>query len=276
MQLIQTSFKEISRLTNSLSRRCIAVIVVSMTIVAVISIFLPGVPIQSENKVYAVRASDVGSEEISPGEIPSGKLQAGLMGIMNSVNSMEEYSIAASSVDITNENEKVLVGTAKVRRNALNKISMGKGMKKIGGIGYFAQQTVRKNHMDTNDYYSLLQIVEAEATGGDIKSKILIANVVLNRVLDSHFPNTIYDVVWDREGGAAQFSPTADGRIYTVEITEDTYEAVDRALKGEDYSQGAIFFMARSSAEMHNKEWFDKTLQRLFEYGGHEYYKLVG
>ena len=94
--------------------------------------------------------------------------------------------------------------------------------------------------MDGNDYYTLLQIVEAEATGGDIKSKILIANVVLNRVKDSRFPDTIYDVVWQTAGGSPQFSPTDDGRIYTVSITDDTIEAVDRALAGEDYSQGAL------------------------------------
>lgn len=196
------------------------------------------------------------------------------MGIANSIDSMEEYSMAASSVDIMTENVQVLVGTSKVRRSALNRIALGKGTSQIGGVGYYAQQTVRENHMASEDYYSLLRIVEAEATGGDIKSKILIANVVLNRVADSRFPDTIYDVVWEKEGGTAQFSPTEDGRIYSVAITDDTYEAVDRALDGEDYSEGALFFMARSSAEAHNKEWFDGTLQRLFEYGGHEYYKF--
>ena len=68
--------------------------------------------------------------------------------------------------------------------------------------------------MDGNDYYTLLQIVEAEATGGDIKSKILIANVVLNRVKDSRFPDTIYDVVWQTAGGSPQFPlPTTAGSI---------------------------------------------------------------
>ena len=58
----------------------------------------------------------------------------------------------------------------------------------------------------TEDYYALLQIVEAEATGGDMKSKILIANVVLNRVKDSRFPDTIYEVVWEKDGGVATVS----------------------------------------------------------------------
>ena len=40
--------------------------------------------------------------------------------------------------------------------------------KNIGSIGYYAQQKVLENQMDGNDYYTLLQIVEAESTGGAV------------------------------------------------------------------------------------------------------------
>ena len=271
MRLIQTACQTAVSRMKSLEKRGSAVILACMTVIAAVSLLISGFSDSGKNKVYAVQAScDEQNGEI----VTECGVQAGLMGIVNSINSMEEYSLAASSVDITAENVQVLVGTSKVRRNVLNRIALGKGTSQIGGVGYYAQQTVRKNHMAAEDYYSLLQVVEAEATGGDLKSKILIANVVLNRVADSRFPDSIYGVIWDKSGGTAQFSPTQDGRIYTVAITEETYEAVDRALEGEDYSEGALFFMARSGAEAHNQEWFDGTLQRLFEYGGHEYYKF--
>lgn len=273
MRLIQAIFRKVLHQMKSLEKRSSAAAILCVTAVAVVSLLISGFSDSSKNKVYAVQGFEAERDEHLEISTFSG-IQAGLMGIVNSIDSMEEYSIAASSVDITTENVQVLVGTSRVRRGALNRIALGKGTSQIGGIGYYAQQTVREHHMASEDYYSLLQIVEAEATGGDIKSKILIANVVLNRVADSRFPDTIYGVVWDKSGGTAQFSPTADGRIYTVAITDDTYEAVDRALEGEDYSEGALFFMARSSAESHNQEWFDGTLQRLFEYGGHEYYKF--
>ena len=73
----------------------------------------------------------------------------------------------------------------------------------------------------------------------------------------------------------AQFQPTVDGRINSVTITEETIEAVDRALSGEDYSQGALCFMARESADQHNIDWFDENLVPLFEYGGHEYFTFA-
>lgn len=254
-----------------------AIIVSSAAVVAVVSLNTVGFAGSGKNKVHAVQAPGERQTEdkADETEMSKRKLQAGLMGIVSSVNSMEEYSLAASSVDIENVYEEILVGTSKVKKNTLNKAVLGKRASQISSVGYYAQQTVRNNHMASEDYDSLLQIVEAEATGGDLKSKILIANVVLNRVNDDHFPDTIYDVVWERRGGAAQFSPTADGRIYAVPLTSDTYEAVERALEGEDYSEGALFFVARASADKHNLEWFDENLELMFEYGGHEYYKYM-
>lgn len=123
------------------------------------------------------------------------------------------------------------------------------------------------------EFNILTRIVEAEATDKDMKSKILVANVVLNRWKSSQFPDTIEEVVFQRENGAVQFSPTADGRYYSVDITKSSVESVDRALKGEDYSEGALYFVERSLADPDNVSWFDRSLTRLFEYEGHAFYK---
>ncbi len=126
--------------------------------------------------------------------------------------------------------------------------------------------------MSFTDYSTLLQIVEAECTGGDLKSKLLVANVILNRVDDKRFPGTVYEVVWQRDGGHAQFSPTQDGRMGTLTISEDTKEAVKRAIEGEDNSEGALFFMAPDYSTQSNVEWFENELVYLFSYGGHDFY----
>lgn len=122
------------------------------------------------------------------------------------------------------------------------------------------------------DYEALLRIVQAEAGNEDTKGKILVANVVLNRVVDERFPNSVYDVVFQRAGGKAQFSPVASGSYYKVVVTEDTREAVDRALAGEDYSEGALYFAARRYAGSSQMRWFDECLTKLFSYGGHEFF----
>ena len=142
-------------------------------------------------------------------------------------------------------------------------------------IGYTALGTVAENQiMSYTDYSTLLQIVEAECTGGDALSKQYVACVVLNRTQDEHFPDTVYDVVWQRLYGHAQFSPTQDGRMGRQKITDTTIEAVNQALTGEDISRGALFFLAREHAAEANVEWFDSELEYLFEYGGHEFYRF--
>lgn len=138
------------------------------------------------------------------------------------------------------------------------------------------QQLAEKNEitLSENDYNILLRIVEAEATGEDYLGKRLVANVVINRVKNSEFPDTVKKVVFEKTNGHVQFSPTADGRFQSVTITEETKEAVYDALCGEDTSQGALFFSARSKADPSNMRWFDRNLKRLFAYGGHEFYTL--
>ena len=118
----------------------------------------------------------------------------------------------------------------------------------------------------------LLRIVEAEATCEDVKGRMLVANVIMNRVLSKGFPNSIAEVVFQNNGVTYQFSPIKDGRYWTVEISEETREAVDRVLAGEDYSQGALFFAARSMANKKAMSWFDTSLKFLFRHGVHEFF----
>ena len=127
--------------------------------------------------------------------------------------------------------------------------------------------------MSDGDYDVFLRIVEAEAGTEDLKGRILVANVILNRVKNDEFPDTVTDVVWDYRYGVPQFSPTYDGRIYQVTVTDKTREAVKQALEGVDYSQGALFFVEKEAAEKKNVAWFEKDLQKLFKYGVHEFYK---
>lgn len=135
------------------------------------------------------------------------------------------------------------------------------------------EETVPAISLGANQKEVLLRIVEAEATGEDIKGKMLVANVILNRVKSSQFPDTVKEVVFQKNGRTTQFSPIADGRYWSVSISKSTREAVERVLNGEDESQGALYFSARSKAKKSNMSWFDNNLTWLFKYGGHEFYK---
>lgn len=121
---------------------------------------------------------------------------------------------------------------------------------------------------------TLLRIVEAEAGGEDEEGKLLVANVVLNRVENDKFPDTVTGVVFQQENGVTQFSPVQNGRYWRVKISEETRSAVQRALEGEDISGGALFFAARKYADNDKMKWFDEELDFLFAHGGHEFFAL--
>lgn len=127
--------------------------------------------------------------------------------------------------------------------------------------------------LSEEDKLILYKIVEAEAGCEDYVGKVLVANVVLNRLQDAHFPDTVEEVVFQQDDGVTQFSPVANGRYDSAVPDEDTIKAVEAALNGEDYSQGALYFMARQYADSENVKWFDNSLERVLVHGGHEFYK---
>lgn len=158
--------------------------------------------------------------------------------------------------------------------------------KSSGGIGIAdmtasGQRVVSYSLMEQGDYRFLEEeelevlqrIVEAEAGNEDEDGKLLVANVVLNRVDSDSFPDTVTEVVFQQSKGVTQFSPVASGRIHTVKVSEETIAAVERALSGEDISQGALYFAARKYASSKKMRWFDEKLTFLFRHGGHEFYK---
>lgn len=119
------------------------------------------------------------------------------------------------------------------------------------------------------DYEALKRIVEAEAGNQDEVGRMLVANVIINRVLSSKFPNTITEIIFQNGGNVYQFEPIQNGFYYKVNPSDSTAECVDRVLSGEDYSQGALFFTRQTS----QYSWFNTSLTLLFIHGVHYFYK---
>lgn len=139
-------------------------------------------------------------------------------------------------------------------------------------VDYTVLERETQHKLSKEDYEVLLRIVEAEAGCEDIKGRMLVAGVILNRVESRQFPDTVKKVVFQREKGVAQFSPVKDGTYYSVQVSEDTAEAVERVLKGEDLTEGALYFASRQYANPERMQWFDTHLTLLFSYGGHEFF----
>lgn len=126
----------------------------------------------------------------------------------------------------------------------------------------------RRIRYTDEDYQVLLRIVQAEAGICDKRGKILVADVIINRVLSKEFPNSVKAVVYE----PSQFQPVSNGAINSVKVTAETIECVDRALDGEDYSNGALYFMNRRGSGS-AAPWFDRHLTYLFAHDGHEFFR---
>lgn len=130
------------------------------------------------------------------------------------------------------------------------------------------RRAARRIQVSDEDYQVMLRIVQAEAGICDEKGKILVADVIINRVLSDRFPDSVKSVVYQ----PSQFQPVSNGTINSVKVSAETIECVDRALEGEDYSQGALYFMNRR-ASGGASSWFDRRLTYLFAHDGHEFFK---
>lgn len=173
----------------------------------------------------------------------------------------KQYEVQAESIDSAKKASAVTEQVALERLESLEHIISYETLKPQYCI------EVSEQDMDT-----LMRIVEAEAGGEDRTGKLLVANVVINRVRNKKFPNNVTDVVYQKVQNVTQFSPVSNGKINQVTISEETKEAVYSALRGEDISGGALFFMARKYAVPENVAWFDSQLTYLFSYGGHDFY----
>lgn len=134
--------------------------------------------------------------------------------------------------------------------------------KDIQKIKYVYEVTKEEREM-------LERITEAECTGGDIDSKKNIVSNILNRVESDSFPSTIKKVIFQK----GQFSPTEDGRFYSVEITEETKQAVEEVLLDGVNHDCLYFFNIKDVQSAKIKRWIDKKLEFEFKDDvGHSFY----
>lgn len=84
----------------------------------------------------------------------------------------------------------------------------------------------------------LARLVAAEARGEPFAGQVAVASVVLNRVRDPRFPNSIAGVIYQPRA----FESVMNGLIWQRTPTAQEYRAAQSALNGWDPSGGALFF----------------------------------
>ena len=88
-----------------------------------------------------------------------------------------------------------------------------------------------------DDLYWLSRIISAEAKGESIEGQIAVGNVVLNRMKNGEFPDTLKGVIFQKN----QFSPVSNGMIYD-EPTSESVESAKKVLVGEKVVGDDVLF----------------------------------
>lgn len=96
---------------------------------------------------------------------------------------------------------------------------------------------------NSSDLNLLARLIYAESRGEPYTGQVAVGAVVLNRVKNSNFPNTIAGVIY--QSGA--FSVVNDGQINMVP-NETAKKAAQDALNGWDPSYGAIYYFNPNTA----------------------------
>lgn len=113
---------------------------------------------------------------------------------------------------------------------------------------------------NSNDRYLLAKVIYAEARGESYTGQVAIAAVVLNRVEDSRFPNTIAGVIYQPWA----FTAVNDGQI-NLEPNQTAYQAADDALNGWDPTYGAVYYYNPATA---TSKWIFTT-KKVTQIGKH-------
>lgn len=96
----------------------------------------------------------------------------------------------------------------------------------LAGVG--TAETETEAPYTDEDLYVLSHIISAEAGNCQEEMMLYVGSVVLNRVADDRFPNTIKEVVFQTD--PLQYRPTANGE-YDKEPTEGAVEAARKLLE---------------------------------------------
>lgn len=118
------------------------------------------------------------------------------------------------------------------------------------------------NH--TDDEITMLQkIAICEANIDGEEGMAYVIKTVMNRVESDKFPNSIKDVIYQKN----QFSTIKSGAYDKAKPTEESLNAYYKALEMDNE---ALFF-----ENDHGKKntWHQRNLQFLFEYEHHKFYK---
>ena len=98
---------------------------------------------------------------------------------------------------------------------------------------------------NASDIQLMARAINGEARGEPYEGQVAVGAVILNRVKNSQFPNTVAGVIY--QSGA--FTAVSDGQINVpIEENSSVYKAARDAMNGWDPTGGCIYYFNPSTA----------------------------
>lgn len=132
------------------------------------------------------------------------------------------------------------------------------------------EENVRNDVIDysAEEFEMLCYVLQGEVGDCSDASKVAVANVIINRVKSSRFPDSISAVLTV----PGQFDAIYGYYNGTTVPTQSTRDCAARALAGEDNTNGATYYYAPNYCGGSTAAWFE-TLQLCYEVDGQRYFK---
>lgn len=128
------------------------------------------------------------------------------------------------------------------RKNGLKEDGIA-GTKTLQAMGIYSSSNSSSTSANSSNLNLLARLVYGEARGEPYTGQVAVAAVVLNRVNNSNFPNTIAGVIYQK--GA--FNVVDDGQI-NLSPNSTAIKAAQDALNGWDPTYGAIYYFNPNTA----------------------------
>lgn len=135
-----------------------------------------------------------------------------------------------------------------------------------------ARQMISPRRWYTDEEAEMMAwIVQQEVGGGSLRHKQAVAEVIVNRVRSSRFPNTITEVLL----APGQFCSVTNWYQRVNMPDADTFRAVRQVLAGTaaPVAGGAVFFYAPRWTGAKTAAWFE-SLPLTLELEGHRFFAL--
>jgi N-acetylmuramoyl-L-alanine amidase len=128
---------------------------------------------------------------------------------------------------------------------AIKRFQEDNGIYVSGAVGGVTARAlgINMSEQESNDLYLLAKCIHAEARGESYVGQVAVGAVILNRVADPDFPNSIYGVIYQPWA----FTAVHDGQI-NLEPEASSYQAATDALNGWDPTYGSIYYYNPATA----------------------------